>query len=133
MANGAVVTKNMKNVMLDRGFKATPTNLAYTQGSIGTGTTTPAEGDTALETVISSWNTTDFKDYATGFPSFDAPNKKVTVRTIVTSTQANSNTITEYGDFNKDGTPVIGGHFVFTGIIKTTSIQVFFTPTYKMV
>lgn len=124
----------MKNAFLDRAFKATPTNSAFTQGSIGTGTTTPAEGDTGIETVISNWNaSTDFKNYATGYPTFDTANKRVTTRVFVTTTQANSNTITEFGDFNSDGTPVIGGHFVFTGVVKTTSIRLRLTPTYRMV
>lgn len=132
MANGAEVSSDMKNVFLDRGFKTIPANTAYVSGAIGTGTTTPDPSDTVLESIISGWNTgIDHRDYETGFPTFDTTNRRASARVFVSSSQANGNTITEYADFNGDATPKIGGHFVFTGITKTSSIQVFFKPTYR--
>ena len=131
---GSIATNTMKNVFLDRAFKTSPANTAYVSGSIGTGTTEPVAGDTALQTVISNWNgSTDFKGYESGFPTFDTTNRRVSTRMFVSSTQANGNTITEYGDFNSDTTtPKIGGRFVFTGIVKTSSIQIFFKTQYRM-
>jgi len=133
MAN-AVATKDMKNVLLNRAFKSSPDYTAYSRGSIGTSTTAATESDTGLGSVISGWNSgSDYKDYESGYPSFDEANKKVSTRMFVPSTKANGNTISEYGDFNTDASPKIGGHFVFTGVTKTSSIQVYFTPTYKMI
>jgi len=113
---------------------ASPTDTAFTRGSVGTGTGTPQESDTALGTVITNWSagSSDFKVYETGFPTFDTANKRVSTKTFVASTEANSNSITEYGDFNTDGTPIMAGRFVHTAITKTSSIQIFYTPTYRI-
>jgi len=129
---GSTVTSVMKNTLLNRGFKTSPDYTAYVSGSIGTASGTPVAADTALGAVVASWNGgTNFKDYEPNFPSFDEPNLRVSTRMLVTASQGNGNTIAEYADFNKD-TPIrIGGRFVFNGIVKTTAIQVFFTPTYR--
>lgn len=133
MSNGAVASNNMKNLLLDRAFKASPTYSAYVSGSVGVGTNTPVAGDTALQSVISGWNGgSNYKGYESGSPTFDTTNRRVSTRMFVSSTQANSNTITEYVDVNGDGTPTIGGRFVFTGIAKTSNIQIFFKPTYRI-
>lgn len=134
MANGAIATTIMKNTLLNRSFKSSPDYTAYSQFGIGTGTTTPAAADTGNTTPITLWNGgTTYKNYESGYPSFDEANKRVSVRSIVTATQANSNNISEYADFNTDGTPRVGGHIVFTAIAKTSSIQINFTTTYRMV
>lgn len=132
MATGAVATKVFKNTLFNRGFQATPDYTAISQAGIGTGTTTPAEGDTALETPVTAWNSgADYKSYESGYPSFDEANKKVSVRMIVNANQANGNSLTEYADFNTDGTPRIGGHFVYTAVSKTSSIRIIYTATYR--
>ena len=134
MANGSIATTIMKNTLLNRGFSSSPTYTAYSRAGIGTGTTTPAAADTGNTTPITAWNSgSDYKSYETSYPSFDEANKRVSVKMIVAATQANSNTITEYCDFNTDATPRAGGHFVFTGIPKTSAVQINFTPTYRMV
>lgn len=134
MTNGAVVTTIMKNTLLNRGFKSSPDYTNYSRFGIGTGTTTPAEGDTNNTTPVATWSGgSTYKNYESGYPSFDEANKRVSVRGIVTATQANSNTLSEYADFNTDGSPRIGGHFVYTGIVKTSAVQVNFTITYRMV
>lgn len=134
MSNGAIATKIFKNTLFNRGFKDSPSYTAYTRGSIGTGTTTPVEGDSALAAVISGWNSgSDYKNYESNYPSFDESNKKVTVEMFIPTTLASGQTITEYADFNSDGTPRIGGRVVFTGIAKTPSIQIYLTATYSFV
>ena len=131
---GAIATNAMKNLLLNRAFKTSPDNGAYVSGAIGTSAVNPVAGDTALGTVISGWNSgSDYKGYESGSPTFDTTNRRVSTRMFVSSTQANSNTITEYVDVNGDGTPTIGGRFVFTGIAKTSNIQIFIKPTYRMI
>ena len=132
MATGAKFTDDGVNVLFNRSFKTTPTKTNPTRFGIGTGTTTPAVADTAIETPITAWHSaSDYKDYDAGFPSFDETNKEVTVQGFVGASEANGNTITEYGDFNTDGTPILCSHIVFTGITKTASVQVFVTTTFE--
>jgi len=132
MANGAVITKNGANAIFNRAYKATPDYTVPSRFKIGIGTTTPAEADTGLKTVIAGWNAaSDFKDFVSGYPTFDTTNQKVTTQGFIGATQANGNTITEFGDFNTDGTPICSSHLVFTGITKVATIQVFVTTTYK--
>ncbi len=132
--SSSVVTSDCKNVLLDRGFKTSPSFTAYVSGSIGTSSGAAVVSDTALGAVVSNWNGgSDFKGFQANFPSFDTANNKVTTRVFVTSTQANSNKLVEYADFNGDaGAPKIGGRFVYNEISKTSSIQIFFTPSYKI-
>lgn len=132
MANGASATKIFKNTLLNRGFNSSPSYTNYSRFGIGTGTTTPSDADTGNGTPVTVWNAgSDYKNYETGYPSFDEANAKVSVRGIVTSTQSNGVTLSEYADFNTDGTPRVGGHFVYTGISKTSSVQVNFTIVYR--
>lgn len=132
MATGAIFSKAGFNAMLNRAFKASPDYTAPTRFKIGTGTTTPTVTDTDLETPILAWNVgSDYKDFVSGYPTFDEVNQKVTTQAFVSSTEANTNTITEYGEFNTDGSPVMSSHVVFTGITKTSAIQVFITTTYR--
>lgn len=126
------MTNQGKNTVLNRAFKVTPDYTANVSGSIGTSGATATAADTGLLAVISNWNTTDFKGYETNFPSFDEANRRVSLRTFVTSTQANGNVIREYGDFNGDATPRIAGRFTFDGITKVSGIQIFFTPRYEV-
>lgn len=120
------------NALLNRGYKSSPDNLPPSRFKIGTGTTTPADTDTGLETVIAGWNAaSDFKDFVNGYPTFDTANQKVTVQGFIGASQANGNSITEYGDFNTDGTPVCSSHIVFTAITKVSTIQVFITTKYR--
>ena len=129
----ASATNDMKNTLLDRGFNTTPTFGAYVSGAIGTSSGAAVVSDTSLTSIISGWNNgADFKGYESGFPKFDTTARTVTTRLFVTSTQANSNILAEYGDFNGDTTPKIGGHFTYTPITKNSSIQVFFIPRYLM-
>lgn len=135
MAIGAVATDKMRNVLFNRAFKSSPDYTSFSKGAIGTGTTTPTTSDTDLESVISNWNggASDYKSYETNYPTFDEGTKKVTTRVFVTANDANANVITEFADFNTDGTPLIGGRFVFNGITKTSAIQVYFTITYRLI
>lgn len=132
MANGIVYTEDGYNSSLNRIFKASPDYLAPTRFKIGTGTTTPDVSDTDLDTPITGWYLAgDYKNYVSGYPTFNTTDQKVTVQAFIASTEANSNSITEYGDFNADGSPVMFSRQVFTSITKTDAIQVFITTRFK--
>ncbi|GAG82973.1 unnamed protein product, partial [marine sediment metagenome] len=79
MATGQVITTNGKKIILNRSFKATPDYLAPSVFKTGTGTTTPAVGDTDVETVkaINGGNT---KAFVSGYPVLDETNLQVTFR-----------------------------------------------------
>jgi len=132
MATGAVYTKNGFNGIIHRAYTAAPTQTVPSRFGIGTGTTTPTTSDTALATKISTWSGgSDYKNFVGGYPTFNTTDQKVTVQAFIASTEANSNTITEIGDFNTDGSPVMSSRIVFTGIAKTSTIQMFITTVYK--
>ncbi len=122
---GQVITTNGKKLIIDRAFNATPTRSAPSQFKVGTGTTDPVIGDTDLETPVSI-DGDNFKSLVTGYPLVDETNLDVTFRSFILSTEANGNTLTEYGIVNSDGTPVLFSRATFTGIAKTSSIEVTF-------
>ena len=129
---GAVYTISGMVALLNRGYKATPTYTVPSRFGIGTGTTTPTEADVALETPITSWSgASDFKNFVSGYPTFNTTDQKVTTQGFIASTEANSNSISETGDFNTDSAPNISSHIVFTPITKTNTVQVYITNTYK--
>ena len=117
--------------LLNRGYKTSPDYSTPSRFGIGTGTTTVAEADTGLETPITSWSgASDFKNFVSGYPTFNETTQEVQVQGYIASTEANGEVITEYGDFNTDGAPLISSHVVFTGITKTNAVQVYITTTY---
>jgi hypothetical protein len=134
MTVGSVLTKTGFNAILSRAFTNTGTYTVPSQFKIGTGTTTPSTTDTDLATPITAWSGgTDYKNYTVSYPSLDTVNQKVTLQGFIASTEANGNTITEYGDFNTDGTPVMFTRTVFTAITKTSAVQAFITTRLKRV
>lgn len=131
MASSSVVTNNGKNTVLNRLFKTSPDYSAIISGAIGTSGATASASDTdLLAKITGEFAGQDYKGYETSYPSFDESNKRVSLRTFVTSTQANGNILREYGDFNGDATPRILGRFTFEDITKTSGIQIYFTPRY---
>jgi len=114
---------NGKLTALHRTFTATPTITAPTRFKVGTATTTPAVGDTDMGTAVNI-NGTEFKNIVSGFPTLDTTNFQSTIRCFVATTEANGNTLTEFGLINTDGTPLLFSHAVHTGITKTSSVQV---------
>ncbi len=108
--------------MLDRTFLSSPTRLSPTQFKIGTGVTTPDVTDTDLETPVNI-NGSDFKNFVSGFPTLDILNMIATIRCFVATTEANGNSLTEFGVVNEDGSPLLFSHAVHSALIKTDSIQ----------
>lgn len=133
MASGSVLTKNGFNAIIDKAFNASSTYSVPSRFGIGTGSTTPTQNDSSLNTMITGWNASaDYKDYVSGYPTFDTANQKVTVQGFISPTEANGNSIIEIGDFNTDGTPVMFSRTVFsTAITKTAVVQAYITTTFK--
>ena len=132
MATGQLITNNGLKISLNRTYKATPDYLAPTKFKIGTGTTTPTVSDTDVETGVNI-NGGATKSFVSGYPILDETNMQSTIRCFLDTTEANGNSLTEFGLFNEDGTPLMFSHAVFTAISKTTSVQVSFVEkeTYK--
>jgi len=124
MATGLVLTTKGKLIAFNRTFKTTPDYLEPSLFKVGTGTTTPSVSDTDLVTpvVISGGSTT--KSFLTGYPVLDETNLNSTIRCLLLTTEANGNSLTEFGIFNNDATKKCFSRAVHTSISKTSSIQV---------
>ena len=131
MATGNVVANNGLKIMLNRMFKASPDYTAPTVFKIGTGTTTPAIGDTDVETGVNI-NGGATKVFVTGYPTIDETNNQVTIRCYLNSVEGNGNAITEFGIFNTDGSALMYSHAVFTSITKTTAVEISFIQKDKL-
>lgn len=131
MANGQIVVNNGKLITLNRTFKATPDYGQPTQFKIGTGTNTPAVTDTNLQTPV-NFDGGQLKAIVTGYPVLDEPNFQSTIRCLVLTTEANGNSLTEFGLFNSDGTPKMFSRAVYTAINKTLSIQLVYVEKDKI-
>ena len=78
-------------------------------------------------------STDDFVgSYESGYPSFDYTNNEIEVQCRVTATQANNFSVSEFGLFNTDGTPLIYSHDVFTAISKTSSEEIIFIAKSRL-
>lgn len=126
MTTGQILTNDGKKILLNRGFKASPNYTVPSLFKVGTGTTAPTVTDTDLQAavIISGGNTT--KAFATGYPILDETNLQITIRTILLTTDANGNSLTEFGIFNSDTSKLMSSRAVFTAITKTSSVQVIF-------
>lgn len=132
MSTGQVITNNGLKLAINRIFKASPDYLAPSKFKIGTGTTTPAVGDTDVETGVNI-NGGATKSFVTGYPVLDETNHQSTIRAFLATTEGNGNSITELGVFNVDGSPLMFSHAVFTAITKTATVEVSFVEKDKLV
>ena len=132
MSTGQIITTAGKKLVLNRTFKVTPDYLSPTQFKVGTGTDTPVIGDTDLGTAVTI-DATNFKDIASGYPTLDETNMQATIRCILLTTEANSNSLTEFGIVNEDTSPILFSRLVHTAITKTTSVQVIYVEKDKII
>ena len=131
MGTGQVVTNAGLKLALNRVFKVSPDYLAPTKCKIGTGTSTPAVGDTDVETGVNI-NGGATKSFVTSYPTFDETNMQATIRCLLNAVEGNGNSLTEFGIFNEDGSPLMFSHAVFTAISKTSSVEVTFVQKDKL-
>jgi len=125
MATGNVITTAGLKLSLNRIFKSTPDFLAPTKFKVGTNTTTPTVGDTDLGTGVNI-NGGNTKSFVTGYPVLDETNMQSTIRCLINTTEANGNSLTEFGIFNEDSSALMFSRSVFTSISKTDSVEVSF-------
>jgi hypothetical protein len=121
MTSGTVVTTLGRKIALNRLFKAVPDYTAPTIFDVGTGNTTPNITDTALVTPISL-----DKTFVTGYPILDETNMQSTIRCLILTTEANGNSLTEFGLKNTDGTKKLFSRAVYTAITKTSAVQIIY-------
>ena len=88
----------------------------HSYGAIGTGTTSASATDTTLETEILRKAR---QEYTEGTDD-------VTVSTWIASTEANGNTVSEHGVLDASSSGNLWDRFVFTGISKTSDIELWF-------
>lgn len=132
MANGLILTTNGKKIILNRTFKETPDYKAPTQFKVGTGTATPVIGDTDLGTPVDITAGVQVKDFASGYPSLNETTLQSTIRGVLLTTEANGNSLTEFGTFNEDASPLMFNRIVHTAISKTSSVQVIYVAKDKI-
>ena len=123
MGTGQIITNSGLKIALNRTFKTNPDYLAPTKFKVGTGTTTPTSSDTDVESVVTI-NGGNTKSFVSGYPVLDETNFQATIRCLLDTTEANGNSLTEFGLFNEDASPLMFSRTVFTAISKTTSVQV---------
>ena len=68
MGTGQVITNSGRLIALNRTFTAVPTYSAPLKFSVGTGTTTPLVGDTALQTPVDITAGVQTKSIEAGYP-----------------------------------------------------------------
>lgn len=127
MGTGNLITNNGHVIAINRTFNASPAYTAPTKFKVGTGTNTPTITDTDLQTAVIIAGGVTTKTFVTGYPTMDNTNFNATVRALLLTTDANSNSLTEFGLFNTDGSPLCFSRAVFTAISKTNTVQVIFT------
>lgn len=132
MATGNIITNQGKLIALNRTFKGSPD---YTQPSlfkVGTGTNTPTVADTNLQTPVTISGGSQTKAFVTGYPIFDESNLNATIRCLLLTTDANGNSLTEFGLFNNDGTKKCFSRAVHTAITKDSDTQVIYVEKDKI-
>jgi len=115
MATGGVITNAGKQLILKRIYSNSTANPIQTL-SVGTGTTTPAETDTALENAVLTGIS------ILGGPLVDSSTNTLTTKYFISSLQANGYNLSECGEFNSDN--VMLGRDVFTAISKTNAKEI---------
>jgi hypothetical protein len=133
MASGIIVTNSGKKLVLNRAFKASPTYTTPSVFKVGTGITTPAVTDTNLQTPVIISGTSYTKTFVGGYPILDEANLNITTRCLLLTTEANGNSLTEFGIFNTDGTLLCFSRTVHAPITKNTSVQVVYIEKDKII
>lgn len=123
MATGGVLTNGGRQLMLSRLYGSTQTAIATCD--VGTGTNTPAASDVALQTPLGL-----VLPFSAAY--VDTVNNRSVATVTLSASQGNGSTITEIGEKNADGSPVLVSHDVFTGIAKTSAKILTFTIIHQL-
>jgi len=128
---GNIIVDTGKKIAAHRIFDSAPAYTRPNYFSVGTGTTNPTLTDTAMETLVQI-DGADTKEVVSGYPSISDSTFNITTRCLLLTTDCNGNSITEFGLFNSDGTPVMFSRAVFTAITKTAFVQAIFVEKDKI-
>ena len=128
---GTLITDAGRKIIINRSFKASPDYTAPSLFKIGTGTTAPTVSDTDVETGVNI-NGGATKAFVSGYPILDETNFQVTVRCLLNSTEGNGNTLTEFGLFNTDGSPLMYSRSTHTAISKVNTVEVTYIEKDKI-
>lgn len=127
---GNIITDSGSLIQIHRTFIASPTISSPTLFKIGTGTTDPTISDTDIETGVNI-NGGATKTFVSGYPIIDETTLQATTRTQIDTTEGNGNSLTEFGLFNTDGSPLMFSRSVFTAITKNNKVIVSFVEKDK--
>lgn len=121
---GGVITSAGKRLYMRRLIGTSRTVPSVFQ--VGTGTNEPVVGDTALQNPVVISGGSNTKVLASGYPIINEADISLTFRGVLSSTDANGNTLTEFGIFNTDGTPILYSRDTYDGIVKNSLIQIIY-------
>jgi len=107
----ALKTENGFKTMLHRAYTknadlSSTLYLVPEQFKVGVTQSDPAFTDTDLDNPVLI-DGGYFKDFVSGYPTFDYTNFQVTIRCFLDTSEANGNDIEAIGIFNKDTTPLM--------------------------
>jgi len=89
-------------------------------------TDTWSAGDLAYDYINLASTDDYYDDYEVGFPEVDETNFQVTMRSRLSSLQANGHLISEYGSFNEDTSKKLITRATFTGFSKNQTDELIF-------
>ena len=118
------------NVMMNRFCKMVPDYNKPSHFMVGVTTADPAWSDTTLNDAVTISGTSNNKLlHSTTLNETDA---EVVFRGRLTTTEANSNTLTGFAVMNDDTTPKLITKSKFTGIAKTNTMLIKFNVKLKL-
>ena len=103
--SSSAYTTNGKNMILNRMYKTNPDYTAPKYFGIGDDDTPATSGDIELGNIQEITTGVEYKEFITGFPIFNEAEKRVEVRGVLTTVDADGVLIKEVGEFNDDGKP----------------------------
>ena len=130
---GQVVTNSGKLITFNRLWKASPDYTTPTLFAVGTGTTAPLVTQTDLVTPVDITAGVQTKVFVTGYPTLDETNLVSSIRCLLLTTEANGNSLTEFGIKNTDGTKKLFSRVVHTPVTKSSAVQVYYIEKDKVI
>ena len=125
MAIGGTITQSALKLAFNRIYKSAPDYSVIINFKVGTGTNTPSESDTDLQTPVNI-DGGQTKGFEPTYPLLNETLKEATVRCRLNSLEANGNLLTEIGLFNQDGTPLMECRDVYTSISKSNTDEIIY-------
>jgi hypothetical protein len=123
MSSGQVITDSGKKIVMNSTWKAIPDYTIPSLFKVGTGITTPSVTDTDLITPVIISGISYTKAFEAGYPDLSETTFNITTRCMLLTTEANGNSLTEFGIVNTDGTPLLFSRAVHTAVTKTNTVQ----------